>query len=246
MNLPNQPFAMAGIDAIVSESHQTFHKKTYILVANCYLTRYCVTSACFSQNAESVIDFIEQKIIPYFGFIRILVQDRFKAFTGTVLCDKCKEWGTEQRFTSGYHPQTNSFVERTNYSIKELLSAYVGTNARDWDRNLALATYAINASINETTGRAPMYSVLSRVPINHFCNKLKAAEVNDLDNEVESISVRMERVREICRERLLANARQRMVADQKKRQRPLLIVGDLALRGDPPPVYGKFPSNYKP
>ena len=71
--------------------------------------------------------------------------------------------GVEQRFTSGYHPQTNGLTERMNRTINNMLAKYVDVNQLNWDEMLPSLVWSYlpslvwsyNTSKHSATGYSP-------------------------------------------------------------------------------------------
>ena len=60
--------------------------------------------------------------------------------------------GTELKFSTAYHAQTNSQTEVVNRSLGDLLRCLVGERMITWDEVLSVAEFAYNSSVNRSTG----------------------------------------------------------------------------------------------
>lgn len=72
--------------------------------------------------------------------------------------------GITQKFTSGYHPQTNGLTERFNRTIQELLSKFVNPQQTNWDELLPATVFAYNRSIHSSTGYTPFEMIHGYIP----------------------------------------------------------------------------------
>ena len=63
--------------------------------------------------------------------------------------------GTQLKFSTPYHPQTDEQTEVVNRSLGNLLRYLVRDRAGDWDLVLPLAKFAYNDSVNRSTGMSP-------------------------------------------------------------------------------------------
>jgi len=61
-------------------------------------------------------------------------------------------------FTSGYHPEANSQVERTNQTLEQYLHIYCNYQQDNWSELLPLAEFAYNNTLSATTGVSPFFA----------------------------------------------------------------------------------------
>ena len=57
--------------------------------------------------------------------------------------------------STAFHPQTDGATERANRSIAQILRTVVSNDQQDWSDKCPMVEFAINSSINATTGYAP-------------------------------------------------------------------------------------------
>ena len=57
--------------------------------------------------------------------------------------------------STAFHPQTDGTTERANRSIAQILRTVVANDQQDWSDKCPMVEFAINSSINATTGYAP-------------------------------------------------------------------------------------------
>jgi len=67
-------------------------------------------------------------------------------------------------YTSAYHPQTNSLVEKFNSTLIQMISKSCDVHDRDWDLHLPYLLFAYRASVQEYTGESPLYLVYGTDP----------------------------------------------------------------------------------
>ena len=72
----------------------------------------------------------------------------------------CSELGIQRTSTTSFHPQGNAKIERTNRTIEECLSKYIGRYQHEWTNFLPLAKMAYRSSIHCVTKFSPAYVVL--------------------------------------------------------------------------------------
>ena len=64
-------------------------------------------------------------------------------------------FGTNLKFSTAFHPQTDGQTEFVNRNLGNLLCTLVGEHVGNWDMKLSIVEFAYNSSINTTTGRSP-------------------------------------------------------------------------------------------
>ena len=70
--------------------------------------------------------------------------------------------GTELRFSSAYHPQTDGQSERTIQTLEDLLRLCVLDFKGNWDKYLPLVEFSYNNSYQASIGMAPFEALYGR------------------------------------------------------------------------------------
>jgi hypothetical protein len=73
--------------------------------------------------------------------------------------------GVKQNMSTAFHPQTDGQTERVNRTLEEVLRAYVSADQADWDKRLPLAEFAINNSVQASTGTTPFLMDTGQAPL---------------------------------------------------------------------------------
>ena len=77
-------------------------------------------------------------------------------FDNQTLRKVLEEYGVKHVTTPPYHPQANP-VERSNRTLKTMISAFVGADHRNWDVHIHELRHAINTAIQATTRISPAF-----------------------------------------------------------------------------------------
>uniref|UniRef100_A0A383VMU0 Integrase catalytic domain-containing protein n=1 Tax=Tetradesmus obliquus TaxID=3088 RepID=A0A383VMU0_TETOB len=91
------------------------------------------------------------------GTPKVIISDRDPRFQGHFWQAYFDRLGTHLRFSTAFHPQTDGQSERAYRTLEEVLRHFVNPRQDNWDEHLALAEFAINESINPSTGYTPFY-----------------------------------------------------------------------------------------
>src|SRR2546426_384006 len=93
-------------------------------------------------TAEAMAGFLYWLIVMQFGRIEELISDRGPQFRSDLMREYCKLIGTQQRFTTAYHPQSNGKTKRANGTIGAALTKYIYGHRNHWDEYLDTAVWA--------------------------------------------------------------------------------------------------------
>ncbi|GJX49577.1 putative reverse transcriptase domain-containing protein [Tanacetum coccineum] len=79
-----------------------------------------------------------------------------------------KRYGVVHRFSTAYHPQTNSQVENTNRALKRILEKTIGNNRKDWSYKLIDMLWAFQTAFKPPLGTTPfriIYGKACHLPV---------------------------------------------------------------------------------
>jgi len=118
-------------------------------------------------SAKTAAKVLFEELICKYGAPRELWSDRGKSFLGETVKYLTDLFQTKQKFTSGYHPQTNGLTERFNRTIIDELAKSVNADKDDWVELLPPKLFAYNTSVQSATGYTPfelLHSFMPRLP----------------------------------------------------------------------------------
>ena len=84
-----------------------------------------------------------------------IVSDRDTRFTSIFCKELQKLMGTKLLMSTAFHPQMNGATKQANRSIAQILQTVVDNDQKNWSENCSTVEFAINSSVNTTTGYAP-------------------------------------------------------------------------------------------
>ena len=67
--------------------------------------------------------------------------------------------------STAFHLQTDGATERANRSIAQILCTVVSNDQRDWSDKCPMVGFAINSSVNATTGYTPFENESSNITL---------------------------------------------------------------------------------
>jgi hypothetical protein len=125
------------------------------------------------QTAPTIARILIDQILTKYGIPRVLTSDQGRNLMSQIMKDVSSVMGFEQRHSAPYHQAANGQIERSNRSIKSILTHYVDNQANKWDEYLQLATMAYNSAQNSSSLHSPYFTIYGRemiLPIDHALN----------------------------------------------------------------------------
>ena len=163
--IPSRPWSSISMDLIVelpttSEGHNAIVRVVDRLTK---MTHFfpCTTHVTALQLATLFLS----NVFRLHGIPNDIVTDRDPKFVSSFWREFCRLLGTRQNLSTSYHPQTDGQTERFNRILEEMLRHYVSPHQSDWNTYLPLCEFAINNSVNESTGYTPFYLAYGYHPI---------------------------------------------------------------------------------
>jgi Integrase core domain len=135
----------------------------YIVNARDDFSGFVDGRAIRDKSASQVAHFLKE-FIGRFGIPWVIVADNGEVDSETVK-ELLKSYGIQVRFTSPYHPQGNSVVERGHQTLKRNLALWSKQTGKRWINGLPLAFLADNMSIRRSTGFTPFELMFGRLPV---------------------------------------------------------------------------------
>ncbi|UYV85104.1 K02A2.6-like [Cordylochernes scorpioides] len=147
----------------------------WIIVCTDYLTRYAITRALPSADAQQVAKFVLEDVVLKHGAPREIITDRGR------------------RFTTAYHPQTNGLTERLNKTLADMMSMYVDVEQKEWDVILPFITTPPDSP---HSGRDLIYGREAETTLDTLFPLLKDEDQEDYNREIVT---RAEETRQLAR-----------------------------------------------
>ena len=131
----------------------------YILSVVDYFSRFPMLIPLKSIEAKDVAKALLKNWICVFGVPFTIHSDRGTNFESNLIYELCKWLGIVKTKSTPYHPTSNSLIERTFRTIKELIRCQMIQSGCQWDECLPLIEMNLRATISRTTTFSP-YEVL--------------------------------------------------------------------------------------
>ena len=158
------PFHTIGIDLVGPLPATNGAQNRHLLVMTDYFTKWPEAVAIQTADSDTVARAFLEFIICRHGAPQRLISDRGKVFLSKIMTSLYDLLGVKKVTSTSYHPQLDGATERANRQIMTIVSKYVASNQRDWDRYVATALWVMRTSIHNSTRMSPFEMVYGRKP----------------------------------------------------------------------------------
>jgi len=110
----------------------------------------------FTKWVELCLKQLYERIIYRHGCPNVVISDNGRQFAAAAMTNALNSFGIQAKKTPTYAPHCNP-VERTNKTVKTMISQYVGKNHRQWDRYVPTLQFAYNTARHDITGYTPAF-----------------------------------------------------------------------------------------
>jgi len=151
---PKRPWQSASMDFISGFLSANGCKSIMVVIDQ--FSKYAVfvaaPSACL---AETVAKLFHSRIVKYFGLPEDIISDRDTRFTDWFWTVLFNLMGSELKFSTAIHPQTDGQTKRINSLLEEYLRYYVTTSQRNWFELLDTTQFYYNLEKSSATSFSP-------------------------------------------------------------------------------------------
>ena len=180
-----------------------------------------------NKTARGVaLSFFRHYIVQY-GLPRDLqwVSDNGSEFKSSFMFSLSRLLGFQMIFTGSYCPQSNGQCERSNRSLLNILRKYTKDNPDKWAHYFPSAQWAINSSVNKSTGFSPFFLTHAceiRTPIDIACPTDNLDVVTDKNGARQLWFDRLRKARKVARMHL-QRSKESMKEQYDQNTRPTVI-----------------------
>ena len=129
-------------------------------------SKYAVFMAAPSTcTVEVATDLFNKNVVKYFRLLEDIVSDRDSRFTGQFWTVLFGLMGSELKFSTANHPQTDGQIERINAMLEDYLSHNVIASQKNWLDLLDSVQFAYNLHKSSSTGMSPFELVMGQQPL---------------------------------------------------------------------------------
>ncbi|XP_055584860.1 uncharacterized protein LOC129737726 [Uranotaenia lowii] len=159
------PWELISID-FVGPLTRSKKGNTALLVIVDWITKYVIAHPMRAADSTKMVEFLEEKVFLKFSRPRIILSDNGKQFESQVFRALLSRHNIIHMKTAFYAPQVNN-AERVNRVLITCVRSLLEEDHREWDKNLAAITAAINSAKHESTGVSPHFANFGRELLLH-------------------------------------------------------------------------------
>ncbi len=108
-------------------------------------------------TAEGYAQLFIDTVFRHHGMPEIIISDRDPRFISRFWRTIMNSLGADLKFSTAFHPQTDGQSEVTIRVLENFLRPYVERYPSSWSRQLSIAEFVANNSVNASTGYSPFY-----------------------------------------------------------------------------------------
>ena len=229
------PMERVAMD-IVGPLPETERGNKYILVVGDYFSKWMEAYPIPDQTAETVADRFVNEFVCRFGVPAVLHSDQGRNFESRVFKEICHILGIHKTRTTPYNPKSDGLIERFNGTLINMISMMIEPQSRqrDWDKKLAMATFAYRSAPQDSTGETPNMLMLGRelhLPIDLTTEALRGEEIelHDVGTDYAfTLRQRMQAAHQRARNNFAESARRQKKTYDMKVEGRTLAVGEFA------------------
>jgi len=162
--VPTQPWVDLSMDFVLGLPKTIRgHDSSFVVVDRFSKMAYFLPCAkTFDASPVATLFFVE--VVSLHGVPTSIISDRDVKFVNYFWKTLWAKMGTQLKFSSLFHPQTDGQTEVVNHSLGNLLRCLIAHHHATWDLLLPHVEFAYNSSVNRSTGLSLFEIVIGRRP----------------------------------------------------------------------------------
>jgi len=224
MPIPDRPWQSIGMD--FTGPFVEVEGFNYILLVICRLTGMVhLIPTNTTTSAKDIAKIYIKEVVRLHGIPESIVSDRDTKFNSMFWRELSNSLGQKLLMSTAYHPQTDGASERGIQTMSQILRAVVNDYQTNWVEQLPVVEFAMNSSVNSSTGHAPFEANYGWLP--------RLIQGMDYKPSREGVSQIIENIKDVLdktHDKLVTQrVRQATQANKRRREGRCFQVGDKVL-----------------
>ncbi|XP_044594051.1 KRAB-A domain-containing protein 2-like [Cotesia glomerata] len=136
---------------------------SYLLVIQDLYTKWIELKPLRRATGATISEALEDLVILRWGAPKVLLSDNGTEYLNKDIRVLTERVGFHHMTTPPYHPQADP-VERVNRVLKTMITAFIGNNHREWDKNIPQFRFAHNSAFHSSIQATPAFLNMGREP----------------------------------------------------------------------------------
>jgi transposase InsO family protein len=117
---------------------------------------------CMMYQALDIARIFVSEIVRLYGVPKRIISNRGSMFTRRFWTSFQEALGTQLKFSTAYHPETDRHIEQTKKILGDMLCMYVMDQHKRWEELLQLVEFTYNKNYQSTINMAPFEFLYGR------------------------------------------------------------------------------------
>ena len=161
--IPETPWSSISMDFVGPFPDSLGYNYLWVVVCRLTSQVHLVPVKTTTNALELAYEFLKE-IVRLHGLPKSIVSDRDSKFTSKFWMELHRILGVRLKMTTAFHPEGDGQAERMIRNVVRIVRASVRPDQKDWVIHIPMVEFAINASVNRTTGYAPFELIYGYMP----------------------------------------------------------------------------------
>ena len=152
--IPDKPWQSVGMD-FMGPLPQSLGNDYLLVIIDRLMSQVHLVPTMTRVTAKEVAWLFLKEVVRLHGVPKSIVSYRDTKFTSMFWCELHRLMGTKLLMSTVFHPQADGATEWANRSIGQILRMIINDDQKNWADKCPMVEFALNSSVNTTTGFAP-------------------------------------------------------------------------------------------
>ena len=189
LEIPSYNWESISMDLITQLPLSTHKHNAIIVFVDRFSKMSHFAATTTTATAPEIATIFLREVVRLHGLPKSIVSDRDPRFTSNFWKSLNQQLGTQLKFSTAFHPQTDGQTERINRILEQSLRIYCSYHQKDWDKYLSIAEFAYNNHQSASTKMTPFFANFGFHPtVPATLHQSTVAATQDLSAQIEQIS----------------------------------------------------------